>query len=211
MLLKIVLQMKNDPELQEAFLRDPEEALAQCGVSEEERAILLCGDEERVCEAIAHEVVHPGELDLEGFPDEVRQDLTSGDKKRIKKHLTGQSAPSFLSRPAWIYVEGSFRASRSINGIDPASKKRGSPVTITCYGSYFEAAYAGVQLRHTTSAHIITGSLGAVSGPNQKSSSVQVTFNLAANTPAGAYRLFVRTMGAGDYQQASTITFRVDA
>jgi hypothetical protein len=212
MLLKFILQMRENPDLQEAFLTDPDGALAQRGLSEEERAILLCGDQKLIARAIAREIKRGGEVDLGAFSDEARQVLALGDEKRIAQHFARRPEmmammPSPTPGP-WIYPDGGARAGRNITGIAPNFGRRGSTVTVFFYGSYFHDKYAGVELRHTAPDHRVPGVVGAVTGANQRRSSVPVTFKLGATIPTGVYKIFVHRAGE-DWVQVGNIPFSV--
>jgi hypothetical protein len=209
MLLKIILQMKVDPDLQQAFLADPEGALAQRGLSEEDRAILLCGDQERIAEAIEREVADPGDVDLGAFSDEVKQVLQSGDKKRIARKLVESQAFMMPTPGPWIYNDSRGTRERRITGIDPSEGKRGTVARIVCKGAYFEDTYAGAELRHAQSGDRISALVIMVTKPNLPQSEGVLKFRLEENARTGAYKLFLRRTPTESFKEAISITFTV--
>lgn len=218
MLLKVIRQMKENPDLQEAFLHDPDGALAKQGVPAEERTILLGGDQEQLGRAIAREAAQADEEDLAACSEEVKQILVCGDEERIAQYFSKlpQGPASMVSMlmpsPApgpWIYNDNGRNVEQHITDIEPKQVARGNIARIVCTGAFFEATYAGAELRHSTFNDRIPAFVIQITKPHVKRSEGVLKFDLKGNPRTGVYHLYVRRKAGEDFKQAIGIQFKV--
>jgi len=177
-LLPFILALAGDPDLQEAFLRNPTEVvMARNDLSAEEREILLTCDPTRMAVAITDEI---GEERAGG------EHLPAVNERPLGIPFGAMTPMLAMVHPApWVY------GTQTMTGFFWELKDK--KLTLTVYGTRLKGAYPRVELRHGQTS--IPGQIGDVEG-NDEGEQVAVSFSLTDDVKVGVYQVFVDMRGS---------------